>query len=350
MNPVAPQPLPSDHLRGFLFDGEMLAGLAVTLRISPCRTRLVSDEVSPPVDCAVDGLRVSDRLANIPRFLYLPDGRVIETRENDAIDALLADRRAGRLPALIHWLEARAVVAAAAALLLAASLFASVRFGLPELARHAAHAVPRQIAEEMDATALNALVRGTTLEFSAREQVRRRFDTFVAAQGPLAVRPRLELRHLNGLPNAFAFPGGTILVSDKLVQMATEDELNAVFAHELGHIQLHHPAQGILRRSTALLLVSTLTGDLSALTTASRQLPFVLLQTGYSRELEAEADDYAIAALIRAGINPASLASILTELEAASPAKGSYLSTHPNTKDRVEKINRAARESGQRRP
>ena len=54
----------------------------------------------------------------------------------------------------------------------------------------------------------------------------------------------------------------------------------AVLAHELGHVERRHGLQSVLRNSAALLVVSTITGDLSTLSTFSATLPFLLLQYG----------------------------------------------------------------------
>jgi len=122
---------------------------------------------------------------------------------------------------------------------------------------------------------------------------------------------------------------------------ANDDELAAVLAHELGHIERRHGLQSVLRNSTALVVVSTVTGDLSTLSTFSATLPFLLLQYGYAREFETEADTYAVGLLKEAKIDPSSLANILSELEQARPKAGpdfSYLSTHPSTTARIQAL------------
>ncbi len=140
-------------------------------------------------------------------------------------------------------------------------------------------------------------------------------------------------------PNAFALPGNTIVVADEFVRLAAQDdEIAAVLAHELGHLEKRHGIQSLLRNSMALLVVASVTGDLSTLTAFAGTVPFLLLQNGYSRGLEREADAYALVLMKERGINPGAFTSILKKMEAARPEKGpnfSYLSTHPDTKERA---------------
>ena len=327
---------------GTIFTGETLAATPLTLEATD--GRLVSQTEGQSVCVAISEVRTSDRLAGVPRFLYLPGGRTIETPDNQAIDLLLAGQRRGRTVAAVHWLEARARVAAVAAVLLVATVAATLWWGMPILARNAAMAVPDPIEKKAGQTALatiSRLLAPTRLSRINQRRVDTQLDRLLKAQ-PLTTRPELVFRFMGGqYPNAFALPGGYIVISDELVTLADDDELAAVLAHEIGHWQLRHGLQGVLRSSAALLVVSTVTGDLSTLTTFASTIPFALLQRGYSREFEEQADTYALGLLRKAGIDAVHFASILRKLQDTRPKQGqdfSYLSTHPSTEDRIRRI------------
>ncbi|HEY0862781.1 MAG TPA: TonB family protein [Lacunisphaera sp.] len=333
----------STTFTGALFDGETLAVRTVILEASDGRLRSQTEDVA--LEVALSGVRTSDRLATLPRFLYLPDGRTIETADNDAIDALLAGQQRGRVVAAVHWLEVRSRIAAVATVLLVASVAASAWWALPVLAHQAAMAVPPSIERQAGQTAmatLNRLLAPSQLKRTDQARVNTQLERLLKAR-PLPARPELVFRSMGGkFPNAFALPGGFIVVSDELVTLANNEELAAVLAHEIGHWQLRHGLQGVLRSSAALLLVSTVSGDLSALTTFAGTIPFVLLQRGYSREFEEAADAYAVDLLRQANISVAHFATILKKLEDARPGSGqdlTYLSTHPATSDRIKRIN-----------
>jgi Zn-dependent protease with chaperone function len=334
----------SHGFSGILFDGETLAGRSVNLTVTEGYLHDLEQPDFKVVPLAE--VRTSDRLARVPRYLYLSDGRTIETPDNDAVDALLAGQRRGRLIALIHALEIRHQVAAAATLLLAISVAITVWWGLPVLARRAAMAAPSLIEQQAGRAALatiKQILPQTQLDRAERDRVTALTKRLSKAAG-LAEPPEVVFRSMGGQsPNAFALPGGIIVVSDELVRLTTiDDEIAAVLAHEIGHGQHRHGLQGVLRSSSALLLVSTVTGDLSTLTSFASTLPFLLLQRGYSREFETEADDYAVELMRRAGIDAHHFESILKKLEEARPKEGTdftYLSTHPNTAARIKRIN-----------
>lgn len=286
-------------------------------------------------------VRVSERLGSVPRFLYLPNEASIEASDNESIDMILAIRDRSRIPALVHWLEQRSQVAVAATVLLLAAMAAILSVGLPMVARAAALRVPEDIERQAGDTALRSFgsfLRPSGLTEAERGRVTDRSAALARELG--LPQPRIEFRDAGQHANAFALPGGTIIVTDALVRLANTPELEAVLLHEFAHWQLRHGLQSILRGSAALLVVSAVTGDLSTLTAFASTIPLTLLQRGYSREFEAEADDYALAAMRRTGRDPRHLAAILAKLQrqAGGGQDGaSYLGTHPSTGDRLLK-------------
>ena len=90
--------------------------------------------------------------------------------------------------------------------------------------------------------------------------------------------------------NAFALPGGDVVVTDGLVELATSPEqVAAVVAHELGHVAHRHGLRNMVQASILAALVSYWTGDFSSLATAGAT---AVLSAAYSRDFEREADDY----------------------------------------------------------
>jgi len=328
-------------IEGLYNNGQQLIGTPVSVEFE------ASDDVVIQGDgiqlrVALTALGVSDRLGNIPRFLYLPGGGVIETHANDAIDAALASRRRGRLAGAVHFLERHRGIAAGATLMVILITAFTVYFGLPRLARRVAHAVPPSIERQAGQAALLAIRQRTgptQLDWIAQNRVRRQL-TRLLKDRPQSEYPKVEFVSMGGqLPNAFALPGNIIVVSDEFVRLAgSEDEIAAVMAHELGHLEARHGMQSVLRGSLALLVVTSLTGDLATLTSFTTALPFVLLQKGYSREFEREADRHALQLMTTRGIPSGSFVTILRKLESTRPKQGAdltYLSTHPSTDERA---------------
>lgn len=114
--------------------------------------------------------------------------------------------------------------------------------------------------------------------------------------------------------NAFALPGGIMVVTDEIVTLAKNDtEIIAVLAHELGHVKQRHAFRQSLQGLLSGLILAAVTGDVSSVGSG---LPAVLMQMRYSREHETEADMFALNALQKACLPTKAFADILQRLQA----------------------------------
>ncbi|MFH1844385.1 MAG: M48 family metalloprotease [bacterium] len=152
--------------------------------------------------------------------------------------------------------------------------------------------------------------------------------------------------------NAFAAPGGLILVSRGLVECCqSEDALAAVLAHEIGHVVLKHGLRAIKssRLTSALTILSVEAAknlgskELAQLTEefegSIMDVTSTLISSGYSRGLELEADQSAVTVLERIGYNPRALLDMLHQMKARSkPGSLGFAKTHPDPEDRVHEV------------
>ncbi len=126
-------------------------------------------------------------------------------------------------------------------------------------------------------------------------------------------------------PNAYACPGGIILITRGLIkECQNEDELAAVLAHEVAHVAHKDGVKSINKSRWTEVLTSTgaeaarqygggVAGSLVSMFESSIDDVFkTLVVNGYSREAEANADREAVTTLTRAGYDPAALAAILS--------------------------------------
>lgn len=152
--------------------------------------------------------------------------------------------------------------------------------------------------------------------------------------------------------NAFACPGGMILITRGMLSSVTnEEELAAVLAHEIAHI-IHRDGISAIkssRWSEALLVVgSNAVKEFGRRDTAKLVSLFegsiddvvkTLVVNGYGRQQEKDADTAALGYLAAAGYDPKGLAGYLTRLEKAGQgSKGGILKTHPGTDERLENV------------
>ena len=123
-------------------------------------------------------------------------------------------------------------------------------------------------------------------------------------------RPNLGYRYrvLNSsVPNAFALPGGYIVINrGLLVNLKSEAELAAVLGHETGHVTAKHSLAGYQRAMAANLLlagVSVAAGGKTGVMQIS-SITASLVENGFSRDQEREADWLGIDYMVKAGYTP----------------------------------------------
>jgi Zn-dependent protease with chaperone function len=319
----------------------------------------------------VEALHVQPRLGSTPYRIQLPDGGLLVTRH--AIESMLNVPPAA---GLAHRLESRAgfIVIALAGLVLAAVL--GHRYGVPWLAREVAFRVPPSLEVEMAREGLEALDRhvfkASQLAPSRREELTHLFGQMATAG---VVPANVEFRGGGFLgANAFALPGGVVVITDELVEvLGSDDRIGAVMAHEVGHLEHRHGTRTLLQDSITGLVIAAVLGDVSSIGGLVATLPTVLTHTAYSRDFEREADAFAYAILRKTGRSPTLLGEALAALEAYEPAGGcpvpleegkggkapeadakrreerptagdlGYLSTHPATEERIRAAREAAR-------
>ncbi|MDB4198676.1 M48 family metallopeptidase, partial [Ascidiaceihabitans sp.] len=139
--------------------------------------------------------------------------------------------------------------------------------------------------------------------------------------------------------NAFAAPGGQIVFAEGLIEQATSpDEVAAVLAHEIGHVESRDATRGALRAAGSAGLLSMVFGDFAGGTAAVVIVEYTL-NASYSRETEAEADTFAYNMLEAANVSTVGMADFfgsLNGLEDEMPDLPIYLSSHPDTQERVD--------------
>lgn len=355
---MVPRPL----IEARLFDGQSSRPRAVRLSVVDEGVRLdILDGSAPSETLAADALHWHEPLGQAVRRVDLSDGRVCEVSRGPALAAFLtATGHAESAVTVWQGSGARVLVALVLMVMLG---FAGYRWGLPLAARVVAHALPQQTISAIDGQLLDTLDRSgllapTALDdgvIAAIETATASFHAEGAPQAPL----RLHFRAAKAIgANAFALPGGDIVVTDALVELApTPQHVAAVVAHELGHVEHRHGLRNLIQASLLAAVVGAWTGDFSSLATAGAT---GVLSAAYSRDFEREADEYGATLLTRSGSSPRLLADMLealsksrrsesdSEVARAPAANGEgahwrdYLSSHPPTPERAARLRAAS--------
>jgi len=139
--------------------------------------------------------------------------------------------------------------------------------------------------------------------------------------------------------NAFASLGGNIIIFSGLLNYAeSPEEVAAVLAHEIGHMEKRHVVNKLVKELGVTIVLSILSGgDVGFLNEIIQQS----VTTVFDRSQENEADDYALHLLEEAQIHPNAMAAIFRKIRdkygSSTFATPEFLSSHPNTNKRIKK-------------
>lgn len=288
-------------------------------------------------------LKVDPPLGSAARKITFPDGLVFETDDHAAVQALTGPTLGSRL-AEYEAFHPRLIVVVAVSALAAWGLW---RYGLDLVVAAGVAATPRAIVEQIDAGALHtldlALADPSRLPEARKAEAEAVFRSLVAALPPEEREQRsfsLQFRAMPGAgPNAFALPGGTVVLTDEFVlDFPEKDVVAGVIGHEIGHVIGDHGLKGLYRSLGLYVMIAFLAGDVGPILEDVLLEGNVLLSLSFSREQELAADEFGLTLSHAAGFEPGGLKLFFERIGRAGPDGGawSWLSTHPTGRERIE--------------
>jgi Zn-dependent protease with chaperone function len=325
------------------YDGRTSGATAVRLSFGHCG-RVTLAGAAQSANYKLEDLDISTRIGDTPRLIGLPDGGKCEVSDNDTIDRLLKKQAANR-GSWLHTLESHYLFVMFAVVVTIAASTMTFKYGLPWLAERSAHALPQSVDRSLGKGTLDILDRSlfspTTLEAAIQARLGRRFAEMIATL-PAGRDYRLLFRAGNTIgANALALPAGIIVMTDELVAASeNDDELVAILAHEIGHLEHRHSIRMAMQSSAVALILAAISGDVVSSSSLLVALPTVLIHSSYSQEFESQADDYAWHYLVDNSIPTGSFVSILTRIagEGGDSVVSQYLSSHPGAHERVQRF------------
>lgn len=152
--------------------------------------------------------------------------------------------------------------------------------------------------------------------------------------------------------NAFALPGGQVLLTSALIAAAeTPDEVAGVLGHEIQHVLGRHTFRRLAKELGLAFVFAVMFGDAGVLAAGGKNL----LGLSFDREQELESDRVGLRLAYEAGFEPGAMAGFFRRMQKSEPADAgtekvmAMLSTHPAHGDRLAQIDRMTREWPTRR-
>lgn len=353
-------------VRALWFDGRSSRAREALVRLQPGRkgpSLVVQAIGAPAFELAHDQVgwpeAWSARRAPPKVMVDLRDRGSLEVEDAAAWQAAL--EAAGFAAPLAQRMQTRWRVLLGVLVVALAGLFAFYRWGTPWAATQLTRQVPLEWELGLTESAMRDLdghwLKPSKLPPQRQAELRARFDALAAHVTPEmrrypAYAPRLQLHFRSGKigPNAFALPGGTIVMTDDMVAAAakhqlSDDALIGVLAHEIGHVVHRHTTRMVVEQGVLNIGLGVALGDVSSLVSFGGSL---LTGLAYRRGHETESDCFAVTLMRRAGLPTEPMADLLLKVDGSSGGKAaaqgesagwtSLLSSHPETPQRARDL------------
>lgn len=270
-----------------------------------------------------------------------------------------------RLP---EWLESHWLTVLSSVIIVPLFLWSMVNYVLPGASHAAVAFLPDSVAESMGEQTLYILDKlhfdPSELPQHKQQEVEDQWQSILSKLELPKDKYQLHFRKFDMGANAMALPDGSIIVTDDIVTLMEKDPnaLTAVLLHEIGHIENQHSLKMVAQTTATTMLFAMMFGDINGAGELILGAGTGLLQTAFSRDMEREADEFSHQNLPKFDISPAAFADAMTLLVNSHSAsfkssddedsEGSnlenslnhwlqYLSTHPDTQERIDSARNA---------
>lgn len=289
-------------------------------------------------------LRIDPPLGSAARKLKFPDGTVFETQDHAAIESLTGDTRGS----ILHRYERFSPGLIGVVMACVAAAWVIYRYGLDIMVAVAIAATPAVVIDEIDAGTLQTLdftlAEPSQLSDADKAKVEKIYQRLIRALPQETQDNRkfdLLFRDMPGMgPNAFALPGGTMVMTDAFVQdFGSPDVIAGVLGHEVGHVVEEHGLKRLYRSLALYVLITLLAGDVGPILEDIVLEGNVLLSLSFDRAQERQADEFGLTLAHAARFDPAGLKIFFQHLSdeyGGEPPQ--WMSTHPSHASRVEAI------------
>lgn len=327
----------------FYFDGQ-------SSRSHPCKIDIRADKVYIQLD---ENLKIICwERRDITNFeltgntLIIKHGifpqETLEINGSNAVDffALLSKDNL-RSKTKIYWFKNTKTVVISSILAFIAFCFFAYLYVIPWLGEKAIYLIPKEVEVQMGES-IASTFRNTEV---VDEQATLAANEFLS-QLKTSKEYKIHLTVIKSeTVNAFALPGGQIFIYSGIIdKMKSYEEFSALLAHEITHVTHQHSLKSLGRSAASSIFIASLFGDVSGITAGILDQANQIKQLTYSRELETQADTEGVKWMVKNQISPKgmlNLMEILNKEQEQAPKFMKYLSTHPETIERIHTLKRS---------
>ena len=216
---------------------------------------------------------------------------------------------------------------------------------LPKIAEYAASQIPIEAEVELGKQFYDSFVGGMEIDKERTKEL----QAFAKKMDFQTEYPLKFTVVKDKQVNAFALPGGKIVVFDAiLAKMKTPEELAALLSHEVTHVKERHSLNGLARGLAGSMVVSVLIGDMNAIGNLLVSQASNIYELGFTRDMEKEADLEGLEIMYHNNLDPKGMINLMERLHEEEKKYGvdkmpAYLNSHPLTKERIDYISKKSK-------
>lgn len=293
------------------------------------------EEIRQPQNFYGDKQVRLERGGNIPEVVLVPGLLFLEKLNEVAPER----RRIFRKPARGRGWAKLALLSGPGVIGLTAALYL---WGIPAMASLAAAHIPVSWEERLGQSVIEQLAPPEKQCFDSA-RARRVEEVLTALTSSIPESPytfRVKVVNHSAV-NAFAVPGGTIVIFRGLIERTrSAEELAGILAHEVQHILRRHGTRSLLQHTSLRLILATVAGDARAFSYGLEGAQVVAMLR-YNRRYEEEADEEGVRLLKASAIDPRGMISFFVSIQKEGEKSlriPTYLSTHPDLNDRIQRL------------
>jgi len=250
-----------------------------------------------------------------------------------------------------QWLESNWPVALLSILLIPAFIWYSITVLIPSATVAMVPKLPWAVSEQLGQQTIKildaSLMSPSQLPEQQQLEVRQQWQQVLSRLELPKQRYQLLFRATPLGANAFALADGTVVITDAAVQLLSPKPhaITAVLLHEIGHVEHQHVLKMVAQSTATSLFFGLLLGDLEGASELILGAGLGVLESSFSRDMEREADNYALEKLERLNISPMAFANAMSALTLTAKARAKeqreshwldYLSSHPAPEERIK--------------
>lgn len=290
------------------------------------------------ISCQQQDVEISVPVGNLPIRFAFPDGWVFVVERSAEVSAWL---KRNSKSGLVDKIESNVMAWLVAVVVCLGVVLGGYFYALPWVSEKVAQSLPDSVSVSLGNKILETFDnnwQASELPLEQQQAIRQRVTQHLQQLDPLPYPVEIIFRSSDIGANAFALPGGKVILLDQLVELATnEQQLDSIILHEIGHVHHRHMMEKLVHSSILSVGVALLTGESSGIVDNLAGVGVFFLSNGHSRQAESEADHFAKQAMVKIYGSSEPMAEMFELFQQQDSLDvPEWLNSHPDFEQRIQ--------------